>query len=207
MFCTDSPILLKTHDHSAPRNPSRDGESVSFILCCRLWVCCVEEWSAILDFAFICRAVLTPPFNEDLVGAVGVWKRYEVCFITQQCDTLSLSLSFQREILSSTRLAALPPAFSTRTLPPQASEYAFAYIQVPQDVSSRTYTPIHAVMWCITRLGFQAGPVEHMVYLHTGWLIVTFRLYGTWVMSHNTLVFVAVFGITYFWNYPGTRVQ
>ncbi|XP_057179611.1 staphylococcal nuclease domain-containing protein 1 [Triplophysa rosa] len=42
-----------------------------------------------------------------------------------------------REILSSTRLAALPPAFSTRTLPPQASEYAFAYIQVPQDEDAR----------------------------------------------------------------------
>uniref|UniRef100_A0A9J8CZ97 Staphylococcal nuclease domain-containing protein 1 n=1 Tax=Cyprinus carpio carpio TaxID=630221 RepID=A0A9J8CZ97_CYPCA len=40
-----------------------------------------------------------------------------------------------REILSSTRLAALPPAFSTRTLPPQATEYAFAFIQVPQDVT------------------------------------------------------------------------
>lgn len=35
-----------------------------------------------------------------------------------------------------TRLAAIPPAFSTRTLPAQATEYAFAYIQVPQDVSN-----------------------------------------------------------------------
>uniref|UniRef100_A0A8C2KJW7 Staphylococcal nuclease domain-containing protein n=1 Tax=Cyprinus carpio TaxID=7962 RepID=A0A8C2KJW7_CYPCA len=43
-----------------------------------------------------------------------------------------------REILSSTRLAALPPAFSTRTLPPQATEYAFAFIQVPQDDDART---------------------------------------------------------------------
>uniref|UniRef100_A0A671LIG9 Staphylococcal nuclease domain-containing protein 1-like n=1 Tax=Sinocyclocheilus anshuiensis TaxID=1608454 RepID=A0A671LIG9_9TELE len=43
-----------------------------------------------------------------------------------------------REILSSTRLAALPPAFSTRTLPPQATEYTFAFIQVPQDEDART---------------------------------------------------------------------
>uniref|UniRef100_A0A8C1JZA4 100 kDa coactivator n=1 Tax=Cyprinus carpio TaxID=7962 RepID=A0A8C1JZA4_CYPCA len=42
-----------------------------------------------------------------------------------------------REILSSTRLAALPPAFSTRTLPPQATEYTFAFIQVPQDEDAR----------------------------------------------------------------------
>uniref|UniRef100_A0A673HXE2 Staphylococcal nuclease domain-containing protein n=1 Tax=Sinocyclocheilus rhinocerous TaxID=307959 RepID=A0A673HXE2_9TELE len=43
-----------------------------------------------------------------------------------------------REILSSTRLAALSPAFSTRTLPPQATEYTFAFIQVPQDEDART---------------------------------------------------------------------
>uniref|UniRef100_A0A667ZXG1 Staphylococcal nuclease domain-containing protein n=1 Tax=Myripristis murdjan TaxID=586833 RepID=A0A667ZXG1_9TELE len=42
-----------------------------------------------------------------------------------------------REIVSSTRLAAMPPAFSTRTLPAQATEYAFAFIQVPQDEDAR----------------------------------------------------------------------
>lgn len=42
----------------------------------------------------------------------------------------------QREILPSTRLGTLPPAFSTRVLPAQATEYAFAFIQVPQDVST-----------------------------------------------------------------------
>ena len=41
----------------------------------------------------------------------------------------------QREVVSSTRLAAIPPAFSTRTLPAQATEHALAYIQVPLDVS------------------------------------------------------------------------
>lgn len=39
--------------------------------------------------------------------------------------------------MSSTRLAAMPPAFSTRTLPAQATEYAFAFIQIPQDVSAQ----------------------------------------------------------------------
>ncbi|NWQ85557.1 SND1 protein, partial [Burhinus bistriatus] len=41
----------------------------------------------------------------------------------------------QKETLPATRLAALPPAFSTRVLPAQATEYKFAFIQVPQDVS------------------------------------------------------------------------
>lgn len=51
------------------------------------------------------------------------------------CYTVGLVLSLQREILPSTRLGTLPPAFSTRVLPAQATEYAFAFIQVPQDVS------------------------------------------------------------------------
>lgn len=51
-----------------------------------------------------------------------------------------LSFLIQREVVSSTRLAPIPPAFSTRTLPAQATEYAFAFIQVPQDVSEQTST-------------------------------------------------------------------
>ncbi|KFV71267.1 Staphylococcal nuclease domain-containing protein 1, partial [Dryobates pubescens] len=42
-----------------------------------------------------------------------------------------------KEILPSTRLATLPPAFSTRVLPAQATEYKFAFIQVPQDEDAR----------------------------------------------------------------------
>ncbi|KFO62249.1 Staphylococcal nuclease domain-containing protein 1, partial [Corvus brachyrhynchos] len=38
-----------------------------------------------------------------------------------------------KETLPPTRLAPLPPAFSPRVLPPQATEYSFAFIQVPQD--------------------------------------------------------------------------
>uniref|UniRef100_A0AAY4C3L9 Staphylococcal nuclease domain-containing protein n=1 Tax=Denticeps clupeoides TaxID=299321 RepID=A0AAY4C3L9_9TELE len=42
-----------------------------------------------------------------------------------------------KEVLSSTRLAPLPPAFSHKTLAAQAHEYAFAYILVPQDEDAR----------------------------------------------------------------------
>ncbi|NXA56365.1 SND1 protein, partial [Nothocercus julius] len=42
-----------------------------------------------------------------------------------------------KETLPSSRLAALPPAFSTRVLPAQATEYKFAFIQVPQDDEAR----------------------------------------------------------------------
>lgn len=42
-----------------------------------------------------------------------------------------------KETLPPSRLAALPPAFSPRVLPPQATEYSFAFIQVPQDEEAR----------------------------------------------------------------------
>uniref|UniRef100_A0A8C3UZP1 Staphylococcal nuclease domain-containing protein n=1 Tax=Catharus ustulatus TaxID=91951 RepID=A0A8C3UZP1_CATUS len=42
-----------------------------------------------------------------------------------------------KETLPPTRLAPLPPAFSPRVLPPQATEYSFAFIQVPQDEEAR----------------------------------------------------------------------
>nr|XP_014353567.1 PREDICTED: staphylococcal nuclease domain-containing protein 1-like [Latimeria chalumnae] len=42
-----------------------------------------------------------------------------------------------REILASARLGTLPPAFTTRILPPQATQYTFAFIQVPQDEDAR----------------------------------------------------------------------
>lgn len=43
--------------------------------------------------------------------------------------------------MSSTRLATIPPAFGVRTLPAQATEYTFAYIQVPEDVSGASSRP------------------------------------------------------------------
>uniref|UniRef100_A0A8C4STL7 Staphylococcal nuclease domain-containing protein n=1 Tax=Erpetoichthys calabaricus TaxID=27687 RepID=A0A8C4STL7_ERPCA len=42
-----------------------------------------------------------------------------------------------REVVSSVRLAQLPPSFSVGSLPAQAKEYAFAFIQVPQDEDAR----------------------------------------------------------------------
>ncbi|XP_039181261.1 staphylococcal nuclease domain-containing protein 1 [Crotalus tigris] len=42
-----------------------------------------------------------------------------------------------KETLPSTRLATLPQAFGTRVLPAQATEYKFAFIQVPQDEEAR----------------------------------------------------------------------
>lgn len=62
------------------------------------------------------------------------------CISMGGSELLSLlltSLSLQKETLPSSRLAALPPAFSTCALPAQATEYKFAFIQVPQDVSLR----------------------------------------------------------------------
>uniref|UniRef100_A0A8C5JNI2 Staphylococcal nuclease domain-containing protein n=1 Tax=Junco hyemalis TaxID=40217 RepID=A0A8C5JNI2_JUNHY len=49
-----------------------------------------------------------------------------------------------KETLPPSRLAPLPPAFSPRVLPPQATEYTFAFIQVPQDVMS-VLCPHHSV--------------------------------------------------------------
>ena len=57
------------------------------------------------------------------------------------CDAAGPVCPLQREILPSTRLGTLPPAFSTRVLPAQATEYAFAFIQVPQDVSLPPFLP------------------------------------------------------------------
>lgn len=52
------------------------------------------------------------------------------------CVCVCVFVLLQREVVPSTRLAAIPPAFSIRTLPAQATEYAFAFIQIPQDVSA-----------------------------------------------------------------------
>lgn len=67
------------------------------------------------------------------------------------CDVLGLMCPLQREILPSTRLGTLPPAFSTRVLPAQATEYAFAFIQVPQDVSLHIFLP--SFLPCFQRTG------------------------------------------------------
>uniref|UniRef100_A0A674CQC3 Staphylococcal nuclease domain-containing protein n=1 Tax=Salmo trutta TaxID=8032 RepID=A0A674CQC3_SALTR len=73
-------------------------------------------------------------------SADGEWyARYQLSKIQSLLKPVSLSTSLppQREIVPSTRLAVIPPAFSTRTLAAQATEYTFAYIQVPQDEDAR----------------------------------------------------------------------
>uniref|UniRef100_A0A673MAT0 Staphylococcal nuclease domain-containing protein n=1 Tax=Sinocyclocheilus rhinocerous TaxID=307959 RepID=A0A673MAT0_9TELE len=71
--------------------------------------------------------------------ADGEWYRARVEKVESPAKVHVFYIDYgNREILSSTRLAALPPAFSTRTLPPQATEYTFAFIQVPQDEDART---------------------------------------------------------------------
>uniref|UniRef100_A0A9J7XS31 Staphylococcal nuclease domain-containing protein n=1 Tax=Cyprinus carpio carpio TaxID=630221 RepID=A0A9J7XS31_CYPCA len=70
--------------------------------------------------------------------ADGEWYRARVEKVESPAKVHVFYIDYgNREILSSTRLAALPPAFSTRTLPPQATEYTFAFIQVPQDEDAR----------------------------------------------------------------------
>uniref|UniRef100_A0A672IWI2 Staphylococcal nuclease domain-containing protein 1 n=1 Tax=Salarias fasciatus TaxID=181472 RepID=A0A672IWI2_SALFA len=58
---------------------------------------------------------------------------YRAVYVTEITDTLHIYAQDVETVVSSTHLAAMPPAFSTRTLPAQATEYAFAFIQVPQD--------------------------------------------------------------------------
>nr|KAF6470315.1 staphylococcal nuclease and tudor domain containing 1 [Molossus molossus] len=69
----------------------------------------------------------------------GEWYRARVEKIESPAKVHVFYIDYgNREILPSSRLGVLPPAFSTRVLPAQATEYAFAFIQVPQDEDART---------------------------------------------------------------------
>lgn len=69
----------------------------------------------------------------------GEWYRARVEKVESPAKVHVFYIDYgNREILPSARLGTLPPAFSTRVLPPQATEYAFAFIQVPQDEDART---------------------------------------------------------------------
>ncbi|XP_037023615.2 staphylococcal nuclease domain-containing protein 1 [Artibeus jamaicensis] len=69
----------------------------------------------------------------------GEWYRARVEKVESPAKVHVFYIDYgNREILPSTRLGSLPPAFSTRVLPAQATEYAFAFIQVPQDEDART---------------------------------------------------------------------
>uniref|UniRef100_A0A673BIQ7 Staphylococcal nuclease domain-containing protein n=1 Tax=Sphaeramia orbicularis TaxID=375764 RepID=A0A673BIQ7_9TELE len=79
--------------------------------------------------------------------ADGEWYRARVEKVESPAKVHVFYIDYgNREVVSSTRLAAIPPAFSTRTLPAQATEYAFAFIQVPQDEDARA-----DVVDCIVR--------------------------------------------------------
>uniref|UniRef100_A0A669FAJ6 Staphylococcal nuclease domain-containing protein n=1 Tax=Oreochromis niloticus TaxID=8128 RepID=A0A669FAJ6_ORENI len=68
--------------------------------------------------------------------ADGEWYRARVEKVESPAKVHVFYIDYgNREVVSSTRLAPIPPAFSTRTLPVQATEYTFAFIQVPQDVT------------------------------------------------------------------------
>ncbi|XP_076980570.1 staphylococcal nuclease domain-containing protein 1 isoform X2 [Tamandua tetradactyla] len=69
----------------------------------------------------------------------GEWYRARVEKVESPAKVHVFYIDYgNREILPATRLGTLPPAFSTRVLPAQATEYAFAFIQVPQDEDART---------------------------------------------------------------------
>eukprot|EP00063_Salmo_salar_P089187 XP_014064022.1 PREDICTED: staphylococcal nuclease domain-containing protein 1-like [Salmo salar] len=71
-------------------------------------------------------------------SADGEWYRARVEKVQSPAKVHVFYIDYgNREIVPSTRLAVIPPAFSTRTLAAQATEYAFAYIQVPQDEDAR----------------------------------------------------------------------
>ncbi|KAJ8007204.1 hypothetical protein DPEC_G00115110 [Dallia pectoralis] len=70
--------------------------------------------------------------------ADGEWYRARVEKVESPAKVHVFYIDYgNREVVPSTRLAVIPPDFSTRTLAAQATEYAFAYIQVPQDEDVR----------------------------------------------------------------------
>ncbi|XP_060257941.1 staphylococcal nuclease domain-containing protein 1-like [Ovis aries] len=81
-----------------------------------------------------------PPVEFCIAKFVdGEWYRARVEKVESPAKVHVFYIDYgNREILPSTRLGTLPPALSTRVLPAQATEYAFAFIQVPQDEDART---------------------------------------------------------------------
>ncbi|KAF1578773.1 UNVERIFIED_CONTAM: Staphylococcal nuclease domain-containing protein 1, partial [Eudyptes pachyrhynchus] len=68
----------------------------------------------------------------------GEWYRARVEKVESAAKVHIFYIDYgNKETLPATRLAALPPAFSARVLPAQATEYKFAFIQVPQDDDAR----------------------------------------------------------------------
>ncbi|KAG2460000.1 SND1 protein, partial [Polypterus senegalus] len=70
--------------------------------------------------------------------ADGEWYRARVEKVESPSKVHVFYIDYgNREVVSSVRLAQLPPSFSVGSLPAQAKEYAFAFIQVPQDEDAR----------------------------------------------------------------------
>ncbi|XP_062838824.1 LOW QUALITY PROTEIN: staphylococcal nuclease domain-containing protein 1 [Anolis carolinensis] len=68
----------------------------------------------------------------------GEWYRARVEKVESPAKVHVFYIDYgNKETLPSIRLAALPHAFSTRALSAQATEYKFAFIQVPQDEEAR----------------------------------------------------------------------
>ncbi|NP_001079606.1 staphylococcal nuclease and tudor domain containing protein 1 S homeolog [Xenopus laevis] len=69
----------------------------------------------------------------------GEWYRARVEKVESAAKVHVFYIDYgNREVLPSTRLGPLPQSFSIRTLPAQAIEYCFAFIQVPIDEDART---------------------------------------------------------------------
>uniref|UniRef100_A0ABM5GLB7 Staphylococcal nuclease domain-containing protein n=1 Tax=Pogona vitticeps TaxID=103695 RepID=A0ABM5GLB7_9SAUR len=68
----------------------------------------------------------------------GEWYRARVEKVESPAKVHVFYIDYgNKETLPSTRLATLPQAFSTRIMPAQATEYKFAFIQVPHDEEAR----------------------------------------------------------------------
>uniref|UniRef100_W5NER7 Staphylococcal nuclease domain-containing protein n=1 Tax=Lepisosteus oculatus TaxID=7918 RepID=W5NER7_LEPOC len=103
--------------------------------------------------------------------ADGEWYRARTSYVNEiQIPNKSYifkSTYNKRETVPSTRLAALPPAFNIRTLPAQATEYAFAFIQVPQDEDARADVVDSVVRdiqntQCLLNLEYMVGSCPHV---------------------------------------------
>uniref|UniRef100_A0A4W3GYI4 Tudor domain-containing protein n=1 Tax=Callorhinchus milii TaxID=7868 RepID=A0A4W3GYI4_CALMI len=67
----------------------------------------------------------------------GEWYRARVEKVESTAKVHVFYIDYgNRETLASTRLGSLPPSFSTRVLPPHATEHTFAFVQLPNDVSN-----------------------------------------------------------------------
>ncbi|XP_041110536.1 staphylococcal nuclease domain-containing protein 1 [Polyodon spathula] len=100
--------------------------------------------------------------------ADGEWYRARVEKIESPAKVHVFYIDYgNRENVPSTRLGALPPAFNIRTLSAQATEYGFAYIQVPQDEDARADVVDSIVRdiqntQCLLNVEYMGGSCPHV---------------------------------------------